>query len=63
MPHPSLIRKPWNTCCMGFYFPEFSLFVASCSADVWVSSKIEKVEKNEAVNHYWEQQNVANKIV
>ena len=37
-------------------------FVANFSADVWVSRKIEK-EKDEAVNHYWEQEKVANKIV
>ena len=35
-------------------------FVANCSADVWLSRKIEK-EKDEAVNHYWEQEKVTNK--
>ena len=31
-------------------------FVANCSADVWLSRKIGKVEKDEAVSHYWKQE-------
>ena len=36
--------------------------VANCSANVWVSRKIEK-ENDKAVNHYWEQEKVTNKIL
>ena len=46
-------------CHQSFWYDDF---VANCSADVWVSRKIEK-EKDEAVNLFWEQEKVTNKIV
>ena len=38
-------------------------FVANCSTGVWVSWKIQKVQKDEALNHHWNQEKATNKVV
>ena len=44
--------------------PNFLIrFVTSYSAGVWVSWKIEKNEKDEALNHHWNQERATNKVV
>ena len=38
-------------------------FVANISVGIWISYKIGKVEKDEALNYHWKQKKVTNKVV